>query len=78
MRFRFIEDRRADCPVRILCDVLEVSLVDPPAASAESAALCSFAIPATEFQAPTSPALAGQSRPRIKRRASLISAMIGP
>jgi putative transposase len=25
MRFRFIEDRRADYPVRILCDVLEVS-----------------------------------------------------
>jgi transposase InsO family protein len=25
MRFRFIEDRRADFPVRILCDVLEVS-----------------------------------------------------
>jgi putative transposase len=25
MRFRFIEDRRADYPVRILCDVLGVS-----------------------------------------------------
>jgi hypothetical protein len=25
MRFRFIEDRRADYPVRILCDVLDVS-----------------------------------------------------
>lgn len=25
MRFRFIEDRRADYPVRVLCDVLEVS-----------------------------------------------------
>jgi transposase InsO family protein len=25
MRFRFIEDRRADYPVRIMCDVLEVS-----------------------------------------------------
>ena len=25
MRFRFIEDRRVDYPVRILCDVLEVS-----------------------------------------------------
>jgi putative transposase len=25
MRFRFIEDRRADCPVRTLCNVLEVS-----------------------------------------------------
>jgi putative transposase len=25
MRFRFIEDRRVDHPVRILCDVLEVS-----------------------------------------------------
>lgn len=25
MRFRFIEDRRADHPVGILCDVLEVS-----------------------------------------------------
>src|SRR3954465_12134567 len=25
MRFRFIEDRRADYPVTILCDVLEVS-----------------------------------------------------
>ena len=25
MRFRFIEDRRADYPVRILCDVLSVS-----------------------------------------------------
>jgi len=25
MRFRFIEDRRADYPVRMLCDVLEVS-----------------------------------------------------
>jgi len=25
MRFRFIEDRRADYPIRILCDVLGVS-----------------------------------------------------
>ena len=25
MRFRFIEDRRADYPVRVLCDVLGVS-----------------------------------------------------
>src|SRR5246127_1461944 len=25
MRFRFIEDRRTDYPVRIMCDVLEVS-----------------------------------------------------
>ena len=25
MRFRFIEDRRADYPVRIMCDVLGVS-----------------------------------------------------
>jgi putative transposase len=25
MRFRFIEDRRADYPVRVMCDVLEVS-----------------------------------------------------
>jgi len=25
MRFRFIEDRRADYPIRILCDVLVVS-----------------------------------------------------
>ena len=25
MRFRFIEDRRADYPVRLLCDVLGVS-----------------------------------------------------
>jgi len=25
MRFRFIEDRRADYPVRIMCEVLEVS-----------------------------------------------------
>ena len=25
MRFRFIEDRRTDYPVRILCEVLEVS-----------------------------------------------------
>jgi len=25
MRFRFIEDRRADYPVRLLCDVLDVS-----------------------------------------------------
>ena len=27
MRFRFIEDRRADYPVRLLCDVLGVSPV---------------------------------------------------
>ena len=26
MRFRFIEDRRADYPVTIMCDVLGVSL----------------------------------------------------
>ena len=25
MRFRFIEDRRADYPVRVMCRVLEVS-----------------------------------------------------
>jgi putative transposase len=25
MRFRFIEDRRANCPVTIMCDVLDVS-----------------------------------------------------
>jgi hypothetical protein len=25
MSFRFIEDRRADCPVTILCDVLGIS-----------------------------------------------------
>jgi hypothetical protein len=25
MRFRFIEDRRADYPVTIMCDVLDVS-----------------------------------------------------
>ena len=25
MRFRFIEDRRADYPVTIMCEVLEVS-----------------------------------------------------
>jgi hypothetical protein len=25
MRFRFIEDRRTDYPVRIMCDVLDVS-----------------------------------------------------
>jgi putative transposase len=28
MRFSFIEDRRADYPVRILCEVLEVSPAD--------------------------------------------------
>jgi putative transposase len=25
MRFRFIEDRRVDYPVRVMCDVLDVS-----------------------------------------------------